>query len=50
MLEDKNFPAKIYIEPKDGEVTDEDSGDVDGEELLDNLCGNQLNALLNLPF
>ena len=45
MIEDENFPAEIYIEPNNGEVTDENSGDEDGKGLLDNLCGNQLYAL-----
>ena len=44
MLEDENVAANIFIEPNDGGVTDEDSGDEDGSGFLNNLSGNQLNA------
>ena len=44
MLEDENVAANIFIEPNDGGVTDEDSGDEDGVGFLNNLSGNQLNA------
>ena len=44
MLEDENVAANIFIEPNDGGVTDEDSGDEDGGGFLNNLSGNQLNA------
>ena len=37
MLENKSCSAEIYMEPDDSEVTDEDSGDEDGGELLHNL-------------
>ena len=50
MLEDENFPAKIYIEPKDNGITDENSGDVDDGGLMDNLCGDQLNTPAELAL
>ena len=50
MLKDENFPAEISIQPNDHEFTDKDSRDEDGGGLLDNLCGNQLNALTKLAL
>ena len=44
MLEDENFPAKIYFEPKDGGITGKNSGGVD------NLCRDQLNTLAELAL
>ena len=44
MLEDENVAANIFIEPNDGGVTDEDSGEEDGGGFLSNLSGKQLNA------
>ena len=44
MLEDENVAANIFIEPKDGGVTDEDSGEEDGGGFLSNLSGEQLDA------
>ena len=49
-LKDENFLAEIYIEPNDGELTDEHSGNKDGRGLFDNLCGNQLNACAELAL
>ena len=39
---------KIYIEPPEGALTDEDSGDEDGGGLIDNLSKNQLRATAEL--
>ena len=50
MLVDENFPAEIYVEPNDREFIDKDFGDEGGEELLNNLCGNQLNAPAKLAL
>ena len=38
--------AIVYIEPNDGEITNEDSADKDNGGLVDNLLGNQLNAVV----
>ena len=35
----------MHIVPNDGGITDEDSADEDDEGLIDNLSGNQLNAV-----
>ncbi|KAG1672762.1 Calcium-activated chloride channel regulator 3A-1 [Nymphon striatum] len=40
LLEDDNTPANIYIEPVDGELTDEDSADEDEGGAIDNLSSN----------
>ena len=46
LLEDENFPAKIYIKTNEiSEITDEDYRDEDDEELLNNLCGKQPKSL-----
>ena len=37
--------AIVYIELNDGEITDEDSADENNGGLVDNLSGNQLNAV-----
>ena len=50
MLEDENVAANIFIEPNDGGVTDEDSGEEDGGGFLSNLSGKQLNAPAELSF
>ena len=46
MLEDENVAANIFIEPNDGGVTDEDSGDEDGGGFLNNL--SKINSTLRL--
>ncbi|KAK9729983.1 hypothetical protein QE152_g15632 [Popillia japonica] len=50
MAYDENLDVgQIYIEPPDaGTVTDEDSGEEDGGELIDNLYSNQLNTNVQL--
>ncbi|KAG1675728.1 hypothetical protein GQR58_014554 [Nymphon striatum] len=40
LAEDDNTPANIYIEPFDGELTDEDSADEDEGGAIDNLSSN----------
>ena len=50
ILEGKDLSADIYIEPNDGDITDEDSADEDDGGLLDNLSGNQLNAPAEAVF
>ena len=41
----KRAMAMVYIEPNDGGITDEDFADEDDPGLVNNLSGNQLNAV-----
>ena len=43
--EETSAIAMVYIEPNDGGIIDEDSADEDDPGLVDNLSGNQLNAV-----
>ena len=43
--EETSAMAIVFIEPNDGRITDEDSADEDDGGLVDNLSGNQLNAM-----
>ena len=38
--------AMVYIEPNDGRIIDKDSADEDDGGLVDNLSGNQFNAVV----
>ena len=42
--EETSVMAMVYLEPKDGGITDEDFADEDDGALINNLSGNQLNA------
>ena len=45
MVENGEFvEADIFITPLGGDLTDEDSGDEDGDGMLDNLSSRQLQA------
>ncbi len=44
LLEEDNTPAVVYIEPNDGELTDEDSATEDEAGAIDNLSSLQLAA------
>ena len=44
--EETSAMAIVYIEPNDGEITDQDSVDEDDGGVVDNLSGNQLNAVM----
>ena len=43
--EETSATAIVYIELNDGGITDEDSADKDDGGIVDNLLGNQLNAV-----